>query len=81
MWQRVQAERFGTSLARQESGQTKGIETGTLQGHCDGMKQTQYQSCWSAPCISGSRYSGVRLNPRKKPVQEREVSWVWWHTF
>lgn len=46
VWQRAQAESFGT---KQESQQTKGIETGVLQGHWDGMKQTQEQGCCPAP--------------------------------
>lgn len=46
VWRRMQAESFGT---KQESQQTKGIETGVLQGHWDGMKQTQDQSCCPAP--------------------------------
>lgn len=68
-------EQAGKQADREE------IETGVLQSLWDGVKQTQNQSHCLGPGISESRAPWKRLSPRKNPVQEGRVSWMWWHTF
>lgn len=82
MWQRVQAERFGTSLSRQESKQTeKRLRRGCPR--VTGMGRSRPRTKVTAWDLASQKVGipGKGSIPRRTQCKKGRASWMWWHIF